>query len=437
MCHPCGSVLNKAIVKSLLDWNPWIEGHSLEEIVGHQRQIDVTSYLAVPEIKILTGVRRSGKSRLLYQVIKELLRQNRRLLYVNFQDELLRRSPLSEIYYTWLQRGPIDCLLIDEVQYCPNWAEFIRTIYDRKEIDQIWLSGSNASLLQQDYAELFTGRNMTLKISTLSFREFLSFRGIQPSDCHALSSAMTAKIKAHFMSYLNYGAFPALAARTAYQKELLINYYEDFIYKDISSRHAVNNAKLNDLGIYLASNASKEFSNRKIAAALNLHPHTIAEYLNCFKDVYLFDDLCGFDYSLKRQLASAKKIYAVDTGLAAAVAFKFYDDLGRMLENCVYNELKRTCKSIYFHKAQKECDFIVVNGFAVSAAIQVCVDVSDADTRTREISGLVEAMQMYKLTSGTILTLDTEDNQSITVAGKRFDIQFIPVWQWLITARQL
>ena len=116
------------------------------------------------------------------------------------------------------------------------------------------------------------------------------------------------------------------------QKELLISYFEDFIYKDIASRHEVNLIKIKELGIYLATNSAKFFSYRGCAAALGMHPQTIMDYCSYFYEIFLFNELYKFDYSLKNQIGSDKKIYIADTGLANAISFRFSEDHGRILE---------------------------------------------------------------------------------------------------------
>jgi predicted AAA+ superfamily ATPase len=114
-------------------------------------------------------------------------------------------------------------------------------------------------------------------------------------------------IKKHFDDYLRLGAFPAMTLRTVYQKELLISYFEDFVYKDIATRYNVNANKLKDLGLYLATNSAKLFSYRSIAAPLGIHPSTIVDYFSYYQEVFLFSEMYKFDYSLHGQFGSEKK----------------------------------------------------------------------------------------------------------------------------------
>jgi predicted AAA+ superfamily ATPase len=416
------------IIEALLDWNPWINGTFPNELSGREREdYQILTYLDIPEIKILEGARRVGKSTLLYQVVEKTLQKDKRVLYINFEDEILKRYPLSEIIKTYQQRAEIEYLFIDEIQQCNEWVSFIRKLYDLREIKQIWISGSNSSLIKQEYATLLTGRNLAIDIYPLSFKEYLAFH-----DCgygNKIKFTKQNEIKKHFQNYFEWGGFPAVALRRIYQKELLINYFDDFIYKDIASRYDVNLIKLKELGIYLASNSSKLFSYRNIAKVLGLHANTVMDYCAYFKEILLFRELNKFDFSLKAQLSHDKKIYALDTGLARAVSFRFSEDTGRILENIVYIELLRRKKEIYFHKQKCECDFIVKRELQIVEAIQVTATLLDSKTRKREIAGLMEAMNMANLKQGLILTMQEQEEQ-ISIDGH--EIIVMPVWKWLI-----
>ncbi len=117
------------------------------------------------------------------------------------------------------------------------------------------------------------------------------------------------------------GAFPAVILRPVLQRELLLSYFKDFIYKDIASRHDVKLLKIKELCNYLATNSAKSFSYRGCAGALGMHPNTIVDYCSYFYEIFLFKELYKFDYALKNQIGSEKKIYIIDTGLASAVSF--------------------------------------------------------------------------------------------------------------------
>lgn len=425
--------MNDEIIATLLEWNPWFENSIPETLVGYQRDYDIVSYMAIPEIKILEGVRRSGKSTLLYQVAYHALGEGNKVLYINFDDEILKSYTLSEIYYAFQQYSKIDYLLIDEIQQCHDWVPTIRKYYDRKELKQIWITGSNSSMISKEYAELLTGRNLKLNITPLSFSEFLRFKKITKFK-PPISKQRESQVKRMFSEYLNMGAFPAISLREVYQRELLNNYFEDFIYKDIAKRYDVNISKLKDLVIYLATNSTKLISYRKIAKFLGLHPNTVSDYISHMKEVFLFSEVYKYDYSLQKQYAGEKKLFIIDTGLANSISFRFSEDKGRMLETLVYRHLIRLGYDVYFHKDKKECDFIIKRDLDIVQAIQVCCSIKDPKTKEREIAGLTDAMQAYNLKYGLLLTFDETDNVKLDVSDDNAEIAIRPVWHWMLDA---
>lgn len=424
-------VMRDEILKSLYDWNPWLEGDFPKELAGFPRSYFLEPYLQIPEIKILEGARRVGKSTLFYQVIESILKNDRSVLYINFEDEILKKYTLNEIVSIYREVAPLRNLFIDEIQNCKDWVSYIRKTHDRKEIPQIWISGSNSSFIKKEFATLLTGRNITINVFPLSFNEYLSFKSIKDIN-HPLSTTREGLIKNYFLQYIDTGAFPAVVLRPVLQKELLISYFEDFIYKDIASRYEVNLSKIKELGIYLATNSAKYFSYRGCATALGMHPQTIMDYCSYFYEIFLFNELYKFDYSLKNQIGSDKKIYIADTGLANAISFRFSEDHGRILENIVHNELKRRQEEIYFHKQKYECDFLVKKDLKISQAIQVTKTLNDPDVKKREYRGLLEALHCYQLAEGLILTMDEEGCEEIYEDHQKIQIRILPVWKWLL-----
>jgi predicted AAA+ superfamily ATPase len=416
--------VHEEILQALYDWNPWIEGAFPKELAGHPRLYFLEPYLEIPEIKILEGARRVGKSTLLYQIIQKILRKKKSVLYINFEDEVLKKHTLNEIISAYRTIAPLHSLFIDEIQNCKDWVSFIRKIYDRKEVAQVWISGSNSSFIKNEFATLLTGRNISITIYPLSFSEYLKFKSV--------SSKKQNAIKKHFMQYLETGAFPAVVLRPVLQKELLLSYFEDFIYKDIASRYEVNLLKIKELGIYLATNSAKSFSYRGCATALGIHPQTVMDYCSYFYEIFLFSELYKFDFSLKNQIGSDKKIYIADTGLANAVSFRFSEDQGRILETVAHNELKRRQEEIYFHKQKQECDFLIKRDLKIAAAIQVTKTLEDPNVKKREYRGLLEAMHTYGLREGLILTMDEEGHEEVREEDWVVQIQILPIWKWLL-----
>jgi predicted AAA+ superfamily ATPase len=206
--------------------------------------------------------------------------------------------------------------------------------------------------------------------------------------------------------------------------------YESILYRDVMARHNLTGEKeLKELVYLLASNISRSFSNNRLAAAVGLkNATTVKNYLDFLQDTYLLFAINKFDFSARKQLQNARKIYFIDNALIRKLGFIFSEDKGRFLENMVFIELMRQGKEIYYFKGKGECDFLVRDGINITGAIQVCYAFGDNETRDREVKGLMEALVAYNLDEGLILTDDTEE----TVEQKGIRIRILPVWKWLM-----
>lgn len=165
------------------------------------------------------------------------------------------------------------------------------------------------------------------------------------------------------------------------------------------------------------------------------HHNIFLDYLDYFKEAFLIYEVPQFSYSLKTQQKAQKKIYSVDSGLANTISFRFSEERGRLLEQCVFLELKRKGYRVYYYKTKnnKEVDFLARQQSRKKDLIQVCWDISDEDTKKRELDGLTQAMNELKLTNSLILTYNSD--QEIQFENKT--ITAIPVFRWLIDKRYL
>jgi predicted AAA+ superfamily ATPase len=190
-----------------------------------------------------------------------------------------------------------------------------------------------------------------------------------------------------------------------------------------------NEKEMLELVYYLASNISKRSSYNSLAKIIGVkNASTIKNYISFLQDSYLFFQINKYDYSLKKQIANGKKTYCIDNGLVKRIGFSFSENTGQLLENLIFIELKRREKTVYYHSAQKECDFVTAKNNIINEVIQVSVSFENEQTRQREINGLLEAMDAYNLDSGLIITMDTEEN--IIINSKKINI--IPAWKYLL-----
>lgn len=395
-------------------------------------------------ITTITGPRRAGKTFLCFQLMKQLFEKRvskENVLYVNFEDEKLlgaNAEDLNGILDAFFELTNIDkkqniFLFLDEIQNVENWDAWIRRIYDTHKNIKIILTGSSSKLLSKEISTSLRGRVINIEVFPLSFKEFLAWKKIKYELKTVLYSKERFVVKKEFDEYLINGGYPAIVFNKPLREQVLQNYLESMIFKDIIERHNLKEIKkLKILVKILFASTAKEISYNKIAnklksIGLSISKNTIIEYISYFDDAYLFFQNLKYEYSLTKQLGSMKKIYCIDNGLLNAVSFKFSDDTGKLLENLVFIELKRRKKEVYFNKNKHECDFLIKTKNKVTETIQVTKELNE-DNYTRETTGLIEAMKKFKLKNGIILTLEQSEEKKID--GKQ--VKIIPIWKWLL-----
>ncbi|MBN2110168.1 MAG: ATP-binding protein [Methanosarcinaceae archaeon] len=381
-----------------------------------------------PFIIIINGIRRCGKSTLLQQ-IRRINKENR--YYLNFDDERLigfNIDDFQKVHEIYIELyGLQHTFFFDEIQNIDKWETFVRRMHDNR--NKVYITGSNASMLSRELGSRLTGRHLSYTLYPFSFREYLRFSNISVSKDDFYLTEPRSIIKKHFNEYLIAGGIPEylMYGNTDYLKSL----YESIIYRDVIARYNLPDVKtLKDLIHYLASNIGREFSFNSLRKMLGLsNATTVKEYLNYFENSFLIFTVPRYSPSLKKQIYSNKKVYFIDNGLVNNISFRFSENRGSMLENIVFLALKRRNVQVYFHKDRKECDFVIRDGYEIREAIQVTQDLEDPGIRKRETEGLKEAMDMYGLKEGMILTEDTEEE--IVLQDKRMII-VKPVWKWLL-----
>jgi predicted AAA+ superfamily ATPase len=375
---------------------------------GTPREILEKIDLNQPHVTILTGIRRSGKSTVLLQLKNRLQDVN----YFSFEDPRLTAFEVNDFFkLEKLFKNSDTPFLYDEIQNVEGWERYIRVLHDQKK--KVIITGSNARILSKELGTSLTGRQITYEIFPFSYTEFLKHLQLNPG----ISS---------FSEYLNSGGFPEFLISK--KREVLLNLYNDLIYRDIVVRHGLRNPKvLQELGVYLASNVGKEFSYNKLAKNFDLGSvNSVRSYISYFEDAFLFFTVPRFSFSLKQQAVNPKKVYAIDTGLISILSLSFSKDRGRLLENKMYIHLKRLGKEVYYFRQNGECDFIVAKNKKIEMIAQVSFELNN-DNFSREISGLIEAMDELKSEEGFIFTFNQEDQ--IETEGKI--IHVVPLWKWM------
>lgn len=435
-------VYEETLIKQNRHWR----GEKIPDGIKRDIKTEVEKYLDTKYILVLTGVRRCGKSYLLFQILDILLKKMppENVLYVNFDDPVflkLRTDPagIDTLYRDYLKlKNPkgIKYLLLDEIQNVPNWEKWIKASYDMEESTRFIITGSNATLLSSELSTLLTGRNLQFEVFPFNFREVLRSKNIDviasndPADIYMRNYGIKESLRHHLDDLLKWGSFPEVVFLEEMQKEAILKeYYKDVLYRDIVPRFQVRNAfKLEEISYFALTNISNAVSYHNIGELSGIHENTVREYLAYFEKAYLSFLVPKFSYSLKEQIKNPKKVYFIDTGMRNAISFRFSQDIGRLSENLVFIDLRRRGKNVYYWKGKGEVDFIVKEGMRIEQLIQVCWDMNDIKTKEREIKALAEAMESLKLQEGIVVTDDLFGEDKI--GGKR--IRFIPLWCWLL-----
>ena len=386
---------------------------------------DILKWFKDNRVIILTGIRRCGKSTILRQIMKN----KKNYCYVNFEDERFLDfkaqdfEVLNEILIEIYNNPKI--YLFDEIQNIEKFETFVRRLQD--EGKKVVITGSNASLLSKEFGTRLTGRYKPFEIFPFSFLEYLRFKNIEIEKNWNYKTQKRVEIKKAFNEYLELGGFPEYLKTQ--DREYIKNVFENILYKDVIVRYSIKKQKvIKELISILTTNISSTFTYNSIKTTLHLgNSITVKEYISYLANSYFFFELPKFDFSLRKSLTAPKKIYLIDTAFNQITGFNFSPNTGKNLENVVFIELKRRKKDIYYFSEKGECDFIVKDGSKVIQAIQVCYNFNKENI-DREVKGLLEAINKFKLKEGYIITFDQEEE--FEQEGKK--IKIIPVWKWLL-----
>lgn len=399
-----------------------------KEFIEREETDRTLSFLHLKLPIIITGVRRCGKSTLLYILKNYLKLKEKEYFYVNFNDERLVDFSIEDFqkvldFLNEQGYKENSYLFLDEIQEAKGWEKWIDRI---KENYFIFITGSNSKLLSKEISTVLTGRSISISLYPFSFKEFLTAKKIKTENWK-LDLKIQAQLRKAFMDFMSSGGIPKAIIDN--DKRLLAENYENIIYRDIIKRFNKNLEKpIKEISVFLLSNISSEASIRSLSKMVQLkNLSTVKSILETFEKAFLFFFLNKFDFSVKKQIQNPRKIYCIDTGFVNEVGFKFSENKGRVLENTVFIELKRRGKEIYYYSHKNECDFVIREKTKIKEAVQVCYEFND-ENKDREISGLIEVMKQFKLKEGLILTYDQEEE--IKLEGGKIIIK--PVWKWLL-----
>lgn len=395
---------------------------------------------------VLIGMRRSGKTWSLYQVMHDLMRKGinkSHLVYINFEDERLVNMQTKnfqdiiegyfELYPAYLNRSDI-YFFFDEIHEIAGWEKFIRRLLDQEKI-QLYITGSSSKMLSKEIASSLRGRTLEREIFPFSFSEYLL--KLQITKPKLIGSKEKIQLTSHFGNFLREGGFPeTIGQDPPLLRSLLQGYTASVIYRDIIERYQVSNVHaVKQLLAHCVKNSATIFSVSKMfnmfkSLGYAISKNSLYEYMNYFEDAYCIFSLSKFDLSVRKAAQSMKKIFTVDQGLITAFTMSSQFDLAQQLETAVFSFLRRKTKDLfYFHtKEGKEVDFVQLLPDQSLSLFQVCLSLSDPQTRKREVDALTFAMQELQIGLGTIITFDEEEEIEVS-AGH---IKCVPAWKMML-----
>ncbi|WP_342997253.1 ATP-binding protein [Catenibacterium mitsuokai] len=349
-----------------------------------------------PDIKIITGIRRSGKSKLMQSYIEYLKTNydNINIIFIDFMDLEFEEIKEYHALHSYVEQhyvaGKMNYLFVDEVQMCPKFELAINSLYSKGKYD-IYVTGSNAFLLSADLATLFTGRYIEIHVFPFSFQEYCEYYS-DVSDKDKLFDEYSFK-GGLAGSYL----YPNDRDRVTYIKEV----YETIVTRDLVQKYALpDTTVLQRLSEFLMDNISNLTSPNKVSQLLTANnvstSHvTVRKYIKYLCNAFVFYDIKRYDIRGKRYLESSEKFYLCDTGIRYAILGSRNMDYGRVYENMVCIELLRRGYDVYVGKLyQKEIDFVAQRG-SEKIYIQVSDNISAQETFEREYSPLLQIRDAY------------------------------------------
>jgi len=395
----------KTVIDVLKKWNVWEK--KIDAGIKRKKYIDkIYSFIERKEIIALKGIRRSGKSTIINQLIKELIKNKvdkKQILYLNLEDynfvnelnlELFEKALKAYLKYSKNKKKTY--FFIDEIQQVKNWEKWIRTKYDLNEKIKFIITGSSASLLSKELSTLLTGRNISFIIRPLSFEEFQDFSKNKSLE-----------------EYLKFGGFPEVALEENQEKKnvILQQYFEDIIHKDIIDRYDIRNSKqLIQIARYLVSVSGSKVSINKLSKVFGISKDTISNYINYLIDAYLLQEVSFFSFSakVKHDVTKLPKLYALDNGLVNAVNIKYSKNQGQMFENTVFLKLAEEYDEInYWDCLGSEVDFIAGNK---------AINVTSSDKiHERENKGLEDFHKKHKKFVKLLITPTVKKEKMIPI----------------------
>jgi len=391
----------------------------------------------------IIGPRRAGKTFACYYLIKKWNLKDEDYLFVNFEDDEVKRKNREEVVRCVQTHAEIygkepEFIFLDEIQNLKDWESFVYSLVEKKRYF-IFLTGSSSKLLSKEVATQLRGRSLNYAIFPFSFKEFLISKKFQLKEVY--SSIEEAKLKNFLNEYLQKGGFPLVVLGKIDEKTFAREYVDVVLYKDIVERFKIENVDAARFLLYsLLESFSKEFSINKVyktmkEKGMEVSNKVLYSYASYIQEAFFSFFVKKFYYSYRKSELSIPKVYVNDIGIANNFSrHQFMENVGRLMENLVFIELKKQELSnlieriYYFKDTQNEVDFVVKRGLEIDQLIQVTYVSGKDEIDKREIKGLLKASESLNCSNLLVITWDYEDEMNVN--NKK--IVFKPLWKWLL-----
>ena len=379
---------------------------------------------------VLVGLRRVGKSYLMFQQIRHLLDKGHskdEILYFNFEDDRIASLATEDLdsikvcYEEMFDCKPI--FFLDEIQIVDHWEKFARRLADQGY--RVYVTGSNAKMLSSEIATTLGGRYLIQNVYPYSFQEYLITQGIDTTDKNLMYRYRTEIVRA-YDTYFRFGGLPEIVQVTD-KRAWLSSLYQKIFFGDLIARHQVrNDFALRILIRKLAESLKQPTSFTRLANVVSssgkkISTDTVIDYLEYLKESWLTFSVENICAKLAEKVAN-KKYYFMDNGI---LNLFLVDPLTSLLENQVAIQLRRLYgEDVYFYYHGIDVDFYVLD---VQLAVQVCYNLNDGDIRKREVCSLIKMSKQIEVKKMLIITRDEEG----TLVEEGREIEIVPVWKWL------
>lgn len=415
--------------------------------------IERDTKLPIDRKKIITipGVRRCGKSTLMEIAINTLVEKGvpkEYILWLGFDDERLRSMTSEELddviasYMEMYPNIPIKdvYMFFDEIQLIKDWEYFILRVY-KTYCKNIYVCGSNATMLSTELSSALRGYPLEYETYPLSFNEYCRFRGI---NTNSYLEQDRAKLRIAFEEYNQESAFPEIVLTTSQSDrlKLLHGYFDTMLLKDLVEHYKISNISVVRYFVKrIMANLTKPTSINAIykdikSQGLKVGKDDLYLWASYICDIFMFVRISKYDRSLIKEQKSLDKYYCIDNGIRGAVLLPQSNDNGKNLENTIFMQLNRAklpSDKISYYQSNGECDFVLQRNDAVVQLIQVTWDMSDENTREREIGGILEASTA---TGCANLLIITKDEETVIVRESK-QISVVPAWKWLLQNKSI